>query len=56
MTRSFDIFFDVRLKNGWVNNKDADDVKCHTTDYDVTEMHRFKIDAASPITKWIICH
>ena len=37
VTRSFDVFFDLRL-NGWVNNRKAGDLKCHRTHYDVTVM------------------
>ena len=29
VTRSFDVFFDLRLKNGWVNNKDVGDLRRH---------------------------
>ena len=36
--RSFDVFFDLRLKNGWVNNRDAGNLRYHRTDYDVTVM------------------
>ena len=39
-TRSFDVFFDLRLKkiNGWVNNSGAGDLRRHSTYYDVTLM------------------
>ena len=38
-TRSFDVFFDMRLKkNGWVNNRDAGDLRRHRTHYNVTLM------------------
>ena len=33
VTRSFDVFFDLRL-----NNRDAGDLRRHTTHYDVTVM------------------
>ena len=39
VTRSFDVFFDLRLKNGWANNRDADDLRRHRAHYDVTVMH-----------------
>ena len=36
VTRSFDVFFDLRLKkNGWVNNRDAGDLRRHRAHYDV---------------------
>ena len=33
VTRSFDVFFDLRLKNGWVNNREADDLRPHRAHY-----------------------
>ena len=39
VTRSFDVFFDLRLNNGWVNNREADDLRCHCTHYDVIVMN-----------------
>ena len=35
MTRSFDVFFDLRPINGWVNNGDAGDLRRHRAHYDV---------------------
>ena len=35
VTRSFDVFFDLRLKNGWVNTCEAGDLRLHRTHYDV---------------------
>ena len=35
-TRSFDVFFDLRLNNGWVNNGEAGDLRRHCAHYDVT--------------------
>ena len=37
VTRSFDIFFDLRL-NGWVNNREADDLRRYRAHYDVSVM------------------
>ena len=34
--RSFDVFFDVHLNNGWVNNGEAGDLRRHRAHYDVT--------------------
>ena len=38
VTRSFDVFFDLRLKNDWVNKQDACDLRDHRSHYDVTAM------------------
>ena len=38
-TRGFDVFFDLRLKNIWVSNRDPGDLRCYCTHYDVTVMH-----------------
>ena len=37
VTRSFDVFFHLRVK-GWVNNRDAGDLRHHSTHYDVIVM------------------
>ena len=38
VTRSFDVFFDLRLINGWVNNRKAGDLRRYRIHYDVTVM------------------
>ena len=38
VTRSFDVFFDLRLNNGWVNNRDVCDLRRHRAHYDVIAM------------------
>ena len=38
VTRSFDVFFDLRLNNGWENNPEAGDFKRHRGHYDVIVM------------------
>ena len=38
VTRSFDVFFDLRLNKGWINNVEAGDLRRHRTHYDVTVM------------------
>ena len=38
MTRSFDVFFDLRLNKAWVNNREAVDSRRHRADYDVIVM------------------
>ena len=40
VTRSFGVFFDLRLKNDWVNNGEAGDLRCYCIHYDVTVMPR----------------
>ena len=35
--QSFDVFFDLRLRtNGWANNWDVSDLRCHQSHYDIT--------------------
>ena len=36
VTWNFDAFFNLRLNNGWVNNREAGDLRRHRTHYDVT--------------------
>ena len=39
VTRSFNVFFDLRLKNnGWANNRSTGDLRHHNAHYDVTAM------------------
>ena len=38
VTRSFDVFFDLHLINGWVNIDEASDLRRHRAHYDVTVM------------------
>ena len=42
VTRSFDVFFDLRWINGWVNNHEAGDLRRHHVHYDVTVMETTK--------------
>ena len=39
VTRSFDVFFDLRLNNCWVNNREAGDLRRYRAHYDVTVMY-----------------
>ena len=39
VTRSFDVFFDLRLINGWVNNRKAGDLRRYRAHYDVMVMN-----------------
>ena len=43
VTRRFDVFFDLRLINGWVNNREAGDLRRHRAHYDVIVMPRYII-------------
>ena len=36
--RSFDVFFDLRLINDWVNNSEAGELRCHRAHYDAILM------------------
>ena len=38
VTRSFGVFFDLRLINGWVNNGEAGDLRRYRAYYDVIVM------------------
>ena len=38
VTRSFDVIFDLRLNNCWVNNREAGDLRHYRAHYDVTVM------------------
>ena len=41
VTRSFDVFFDLR-PNGWVNNREAGDLRHNRAHYVVTVVHMMK--------------
>ena len=38
VTQNFDVFFDLRLINGWVNNREAGDLRHNRANYDVIIM------------------
>ena len=40
VTRSFDVFFDLSLNKGWVNNGEASDLRRRRAHYDVNVMCR----------------
>ena len=42
VTRSFDVFFDLRPIYGWVNNREAGDFRRHRAHYDVILMNSFE--------------
>ena len=39
VTRSFDVFFDRRQLNGWVNTREAGDLRRYRAHYDVMVMY-----------------
>ena len=38
VTQSFDVFFNLRVNNGWVNNCEADDLRRQRAHYEVIVM------------------
>ena len=54
VTRSFDVFFDLRLNKVWVNNRETGDLRRHRTHYDVTVMV-FKCGTINPYRKRKSC-
>ena len=49
VTRSFDVFFGLCLNNGWVNNREAGDLRRHGAHYDVivlTSLGRWYFNSA----------
>ena len=56
VTRSFDVFFDLRLINGWVNNREAGDLRRHHGHYDVSVMITLSYNChpfTATITLWV---
>ena len=51
VTRSFDVFFELRLNNGWVNNREAGDLRRHRAHNDVTVMNHV-IEIYSSWSNW----
>ena len=43
VTRSFDVFFDLPLNNGWVNKREAGDLRRHGAHYEVIVMARCSV-------------
>ena len=54
VTRSFDVFFICAWMNGWVNNRDAGDLRRHRTHYDVTLIWKCLLSDVSDIQNEII--
>ena len=40
VTRSFDIFFDLRLNKSWKNNRETGDLRRHRAHYDVIVIYQ----------------
>ena len=55
VTQNFDIFFDLSLNKGWVNNRDAGDLRRHWAHYDVTVIRLCFILLWSLMSLIIIC-
>ena len=54
VVRSFDVFFDLcDWINGWVNNGEAGDLRCHRANYDVTVSFNRRHRKASIDIKYI---
>ena len=50
VTRSFDVFLIWDLdKRGWVNNREAGDLRRHRAHYDVIVMPDFIVDVITPL-------
>ena len=48
MTRTFDIFFDLRLNKCWANTRDVGDSRCYRVHYNVIVMNWRKYEAGNP--------
>ena len=57
VTRSFDVYFDLRPNNGWVNKCEAGDLRRHCAHYDVIVMHYGigKLTSTCIFLRFIIC-
>ena len=44
VTRSFDVFFDLRLNKRWINNRQAGDLRRYPAHGDVTLMYNWVIN------------
>ena len=50
--RIFDVFFDLRLNNDWVNNHEAGDLRRYRAHFDATEMAYFSCGIYKPFWVW----
>ena len=46
VTRNIDVFFDLRLINGWVNTREAGDLRRYRVHYDVIVMSQHRVISA----------
>ena len=52
VTRSFDVFFDLRPINDWVNNRESGDLRRHRGHYDVSVIIQLYAPGAVSISHW----
>ena len=52
VTRSLDVFLVCASTNGWVNNQDAGDLRCHHAHYDVIVMNFGEGQMCIRLSKW----
>ena len=52
VTRSFDVFFDLCL-NGWVNNREAGDLRRHRAQYDVIVMCIYHVSVITALHRYL---
>ena len=50
VTRSFDVFFDLRLNNSWVNNREAGALRRHRAHYDFIVINHIHLKVWDGIT------
>ena len=54
VTWSFYVFFDLRVNNGWVNNREAGDFRRYRVHYNVIVMYRHrKPNIMKSYTMWV---
>ena len=57
VTRSFDVYFDLRPNKRWVNNREAGELRHHLAHYDVIVMgrmdHQWKFGVANCMGEYI---
>ena len=53
VTQSFDVVFDLDWINGWVNDREAGNLRRHRTHYDVTVIVRQHLQTLTPVHWWL---
>ena len=56
VTRTFDVFFDLHMKNGWVNTSEAGDLRRNLAHYEVTVMVWQKRSRLVWLLSYILCN